>query len=133
MCSLFANKVLPFVQPGAIIMGGDLVDAKTLHMQGHQYTEEWEVCVKEWRIGKYALYIIAPAAMQLQTKCLQTLQRHNFVKFARNLMWSGRQLMCGVLQMYRSVVDSFKDAAGLPEEAILDVRGNHDAFDVPDR
>ena len=24
-------------------MGGDLVDAKTLYMQGHQYQEEWEV------------------------------------------------------------------------------------------
>ena len=38
-----------------------------------------------------------------------------------------------VLQMYRAVIDSFKDAAEVPEEAILDVRGNHDAFDVPDR
>ena len=38
-----------------------------------------------------------------------------------------------VLQMYRAVVEDFKDKAGLPEEAILDVRGNHDAFDVPDR
>ena len=38
-----------------------------------------------------------------------------------------------MLQMYRSVIESFKDAAGLPEEAILDVRGNHDAFDVLDR
>lgn len=42
-CSLFANKVLPFVRPGAIIMGGDLVDAKTLYMQGHQYRHEWVV------------------------------------------------------------------------------------------
>ena len=43
MRSLFASKVLPFMQPSAIIMGGDLVDAKTLHMQGHQYKQEWEV------------------------------------------------------------------------------------------
>ena len=38
-----------------------------------------------------------------------------------------------MLQVYRGVIESFKDAAGLPEEAILDVRGNHDAFDVLDR
>ena len=38
-----------------------------------------------------------------------------------------------VLQMYREVIEDFKDKAGLPEEAIRDVRGNHDAFDVPDR
>lgn len=30
-------------------------------------------------------------------------------------------------------MESFKEATGLPEEALLDVRGNHDAFDVPDR
>ena len=43
-CSLFAKKVLPYIQPGAVIVGGDLVDAKTLFMQGHQYRQEWEVC-----------------------------------------------------------------------------------------
>jgi len=36
-------------------------------------------------------------------------------------------------QDYRNVLESFKEATGLPEEALLDVRGNHDAFDVPDR
>lgn len=41
--SLFAEKVLQYAKPGAIILGGDLVDAKTLHMQGHQYRQEWEV------------------------------------------------------------------------------------------
>ena len=43
ICSLFAKKVLQFAKPGALIFGGDLVDAKTLHMQGHQYKQEWEV------------------------------------------------------------------------------------------
>ena len=42
-CSLFAKKVLQFVKPGAIILGGDLVDAKTIQMQSHQYRQEWEV------------------------------------------------------------------------------------------
>lgn len=37
------------------------------------------------------------------------------------------------LQKYRGVVEAFKNASGLPEEAILDVRGNHDSFDVPIR
>ena len=46
-CSLFANKVLPYIQPGAVVMGGDLVDAKTLSMQGHQYRQEWEVCTSQ--------------------------------------------------------------------------------------
>jgi len=36
-------------------------------------------------------------------------------------------------QDYRNVLESFKEATGLPEEALLDVRGNHDAFDIPDR
>ena len=40
-------------------------------------------------------------------------------------------LLTAHVQMYRTVVDSFKDAAGLPEDAVLDVRGNHDSFDVP--
>ena len=35
--------------------------------------------------------------------------------------------------MYRGVVEAFMNASGLPEEAILDVRGNHDSFDVPVR
>ena len=43
LCSLFAEKVLQYVKPGAIILGGDLVDGKTLQMQGHQYRQEWEV------------------------------------------------------------------------------------------
>ena len=35
--------------------------------------------------------------------------------------------------MYRSVIEAFKNASGLPEDAILDVRGNHDTFDVLNR
>ena len=46
-CSLFANKVLPYIQPGAVIMGGDLVDAKTLFMQSQQYRQEWKVCARQ--------------------------------------------------------------------------------------
>ncbi len=42
-------------------------------------------------------------------------------------------LTCMSPQDYRNVLESFKEATGLPEEAFLDVRGNHDAFDVPDR
>lgn len=38
-----------------------------------------------------------------------------------------------VLQAYRGVVEAFKEASGLSEDAILDLRGNHDAFDVPKR
>ena len=38
-----------------------------------------------------------------------------------------------VLQAYRGMVEAFKEASGLSEDAILDLRGNHDAFDVPKR
>lgn len=44
-CSLFAEKVLQYMKPRAIILGGDLVDAKTLQMQGRQYRQEWEVLI----------------------------------------------------------------------------------------
>jgi hypothetical protein len=37
------------------------------------------------------------------------------------------------LQAYRQVVDKLVQATGLPEDAILDIRGNHDSFDVPSR
>ena len=37
------------------------------------------------------------------------------------------------MQAYRGAVDAFKEAAALPEDAILDLRGNHDTFDVPIR
>ena len=40
---------------------------------------------------------------------------------------------CALHQAYRDVLDRFKSAAGLREDAMLDVRGNHDAFDIPDR
>ena len=40
---------------------------------------------------------------------------------------------CALHQAYRDVLDRFKSAAGLHEDAMLDVRGNHDAFDIPDR
>lgn len=33
-------------------------------------------------------------------------------------------------QIYRGVIEGFKTASRLPEEAILDVRGNHDSFDT---
>ena len=38
-----------------------------------------------------------------------------------------------ITQAYRGAVEAFKEAASLPEDAILDLRGNHDAFDVPIR
>ncbi|KAL3145958.1 hypothetical protein ABBQ38_015318 [Trebouxia sp. C0009 RCD-2024] len=34
-------------------------------------------------------------------------------------------------EMYRGVLNSFMNATDLPEEALLDVKGNHDSFDVP--
>lgn len=40
---------------------------------------------------------------------------------------------CILHQAYRDVLDRLKSAAGLHEDAMLDVRGNHDAFDIPDR
>ena len=31
------------------------------------------------------------------------------------------------------MLDAFKKNVGLPEQALLDVRGNHDTFNVADR
>ena len=39
---LLADRVLRPLQPGAVVFGGDLVDAKTLLMQGLQYEDEWQ-------------------------------------------------------------------------------------------
>ena len=39
---LLADRVLRPLQPGAVVFGGDLVDAKTLRMQGLQYEDEWQ-------------------------------------------------------------------------------------------
>lgn len=41
-CRLLAERVLRPLQPGAVVFGGDLVDAKTLLMQGLQYEDEWQ-------------------------------------------------------------------------------------------
>jgi len=123
-CSLFANKVLPYIQPGAIIMGGDLVDAKTLFMQGHQYRQEWEVCT--W----HAIMLAALVQMLSPYNNLPTLYRLCKQQWPSCLTPTST---CTSPQDYRNVLESFKEATGLPEEALLDVRGNHDAFDVPDR
>ena len=37
------------------------------------------------------------------------------------------------MQAYRRVLEHVKGATGLPDSRILDVRGNHDTFDVPTR
>lgn len=74
---LLAERVLRPLQPGAVVFGGDLVDAKTLLMQGLQYEDEW--------------------------------------------------------QAYRRVLEHVTTVTGLPESRLLDVRGNHDTFNVPSR
>ena len=40
--------------------------------------------------------------------------------------------LCHV-QAYRRVLEHVKTATGLPESRLLDVRGNHDTFNVPSR
>ena len=37
------------------------------------------------------------------------------------------------VQAYRRVLEHVKTATGLPESRLLDVRGNHDTFNVPSR
>jgi len=39
----FARTVLSGLQPGALLITGDLVDAKTRLGQGQQWKEEWQV------------------------------------------------------------------------------------------
>ena len=38
-----------------------------------------------------------------------------------------------VVQAYRRVLEHVKTVTGLPESRLLDVRGNHDTFNVPSR
>jgi len=40
---------------------------------------------------------------------------------------------CGLLQKYRRALDIITQESGLPESSILDLRGNHDAFDMGER
>eukprot|EP00891_Asterochloris_glomerata_P003733 jgi/Astpho2/3733/Aster-04917 len=77
---LLAERVLRPLQPGAVVFGGDLVDAKTLLMQGLQYEDEWQAS-----------------------------------------------------HAYRRVLEHVTTVTGLPESRLLDVRGNHDTFNVPSR
>jgi len=72
----FAQAVLKPMAPGALMITGDLVDAKTKLKRGLQNETEW--------------------------------------------------------QAYRGLIDAAV-AAGIPEDTILDLRGNHDVFDVPVR
>ena len=41
--------------------------------------------------------------------------------------------MPSVTQSYRELLDHVVSSGGLSEAAILDVRGNHDVYDVPER
>ena len=41
---LFAATVLAGLEPGALLLTGDLVDGKTALGRGHQLKTEWEVC-----------------------------------------------------------------------------------------
>ena len=36
-------------------------------------------------------------------------------------------------QEYRQALDTIKQESGLPESSILDIRGNHDVFDMGQR
>ena len=38
-----------------------------------------------------------------------------------------------LVQAYRRVLEHVKAVTGLPESRLLDVRGNHDTFNVPSR
>lgn len=45
---LFAGTVLAGLEPGALLLTGDLVDGKTALGRGHQLKTEWEVCSRSW-------------------------------------------------------------------------------------
>ena len=47
---LFAGTVLAGLEPGALLLTGDLVDGKTALGRGHQLKTEWEVCSSAWEI-----------------------------------------------------------------------------------
>ena len=45
---LFAGTVLAGLEPGALLLTGDLVDGKTALGRGHQLKTEWEVSSRSW-------------------------------------------------------------------------------------
>ena len=44
---LWANEVLPHIEPQAVLISGDLVDGKEKHHHGRQLTGEWQVRQKD--------------------------------------------------------------------------------------
>lgn len=51
----FAECVLKPLQPKALLLTGDLVDAKTQRMQGQQYEDEWQVGAKQSWLVSFSL------------------------------------------------------------------------------
>ncbi len=51
----FARTVLSGLQPGALLITGDLIDAKTRLGRGQQWEEEWQVSI----LQQYHLHIKA--------------------------------------------------------------------------
>ena len=103
--------MLKALDPAALLLTGDLVDGKSNKGQGRQSLTEWQV--------------------RLWLKLLQHFCSHtSFTSQSDSAQYaSGTDV-----QDYRiAALESFKANAGLPEKALLDVRGNHDTFNVADR
>lgn len=49
------------------------------------------------------------------------------------LICSQRALWCIFAQTYREALDTMKKESGILEASILDLRGNHDAFNMAER
>ena len=117
------------LRPKALIITGDLADSKTRESRGQQFEEEWQVLRRETSSA-----LAPPEDMPAccysahEYKCDVNCCEIEQMCPTSEVSWN----WCRV-QAYRNVLDDVVATAGLPESAILDVRGNHDVYDVPAR
>ena len=102
-----AQTVLAAAKPGALLITGDLTDAKSQIGRGEQLEQDWQVRGS----SRICLHVTASA--------------HSIGVFKKDL---DRQLSQAascqwVLQMYRAALDVISAESGIPEASILDLRG----------
>ena len=157
LCRLFARTVLAASHPGALLITGDLVDGKTLLGRGQQSEEEWQV-TKHPSISLVAelpkhpprtitenhpqsppvmkrecqgLHLDGLHGNQAVSVCLES-GKHRLGTFTICKIYTAFYILA-FAQTYRRALDTIVQESGIPEATILDLRGNHDAFNMGQR
>lgn len=157
LCRLFARTVLAASHPGALLITGDLVDGKTLLGRGQQSEEEWQVtkhpsiysCSRTAQTSTkdyhrepssvptcherecQGLQLDGLHGNQAVSVCLKS-GKHRLGTFTICKIYTAFYLLA-FAQTYRRALDTIVQESGIPEAAILDLRGNHDAFNMAQR